>query len=537
MLKALLKKQFLETLSMLAGMNKKRRKRGGGTRSRSMTVMVLLLLFIFVMLAFMFWTYAAILCGPLVRMGFAWLYFSMVGVMALLMGVIGSVFTAYSSLYQAKDNDLLLSLPIPAGYILMSRVLGCLISGLFFEAMVIFPATLQYFVVAGFSLPVFLIAILNTVLVGVFAVSLACILAWVIAVIMRRLGNYKNIVIVVVSLIFFAIYYVICFRAYDYMERFIADPASLGDGIRRFIYPLVKMGEGATGNIVSFLIFAAIVLAFFAVVYVVLSRSFFKLATGPKAAAKRKAYVSEETKSHSLSGALLRREFAHLFSSATYMLNGCLGTFFAVMAGAVLLIKGGDLTGQLALIPPGFTEQLYLTLGLGAAMITATNDLAAASISIEGPYLWRLQSLPIDPWAIIKSKGMLQFLLSVIPSLILALCLCFVLKVPLLWTLWILLIQVLYGLFCAVTGMAIGLRFPKLEWTNEAQALKQSLGVFLALMVNWLIALVLALLAWVTLFILSPAVYAILCAALLLAVSLFFWFRLKNRGPAVFLEL
>ena len=42
-----------------------------------------------------------------------WLYFTLMGLVAIFLGAFGSVFNTYSSLYLAKDNDLLLSLPIP----------------------------------------------------------------------------------------------------------------------------------------------------------------------------------------------------------------------------------------------------------------------------------------------------------------------------------------------------------------------------------------------------------------------------------------
>ena len=61
------------------------------------------------------------------------------------MGVIGSVFNTYASLYQAKDNDLLMSLPIPALYILLIRVAGVYIVGLFYQLLVMIPTAIVYF--------------------------------------------------------------------------------------------------------------------------------------------------------------------------------------------------------------------------------------------------------------------------------------------------------------------------------------------------------------------------------------------------------
>ena len=56
--------------------------------------------------------------------GMGWLYFALMGLMAMFLGAFGSVFNTYSSLYLAKDNDLLLSLPIPVRIIMASRLVS-----------------------------------------------------------------------------------------------------------------------------------------------------------------------------------------------------------------------------------------------------------------------------------------------------------------------------------------------------------------------------------------------------------------------------
>ena len=60
------------------------------------------------------------------------------------MGVVGSVFITYSTLYQAKDNDLLLSMPIPVSKILFTRLFGVYVMGLLFEVLVMIPALIVW---------------------------------------------------------------------------------------------------------------------------------------------------------------------------------------------------------------------------------------------------------------------------------------------------------------------------------------------------------------------------------------------------------
>ena len=73
-----------------------------------------------------------ILCGvffalayqlkALLTMDLVWLYYALMGILSVALGLFGSVFNTYVSLYLPKDNDLLLSLPIPPTTILLARM-------------------------------------------------------------------------------------------------------------------------------------------------------------------------------------------------------------------------------------------------------------------------------------------------------------------------------------------------------------------------------------------------------------------------------
>ena len=76
-----------------------------------------------------------------------WLYFALMGLLAVFLGAFGSVFNTYASLYLAKDNDLLLSMPIPVRTMLLaSRLLGVYLMGLLYSGVVILPAVIVYWV-------------------------------------------------------------------------------------------------------------------------------------------------------------------------------------------------------------------------------------------------------------------------------------------------------------------------------------------------------------------------------------------------------
>ena len=112
MLKTLLKKQFLEINKGFFFDSKK-----GKNRTKKGAIMYILF-YVLILVGFlggMFSFLGYTLAGPLVGAGFDWLYFLIMMGIALVLGIFGSVFTTYSSLYLSTDNDLLLSCQYPSG--------------------------------------------------------------------------------------------------------------------------------------------------------------------------------------------------------------------------------------------------------------------------------------------------------------------------------------------------------------------------------------------------------------------------------------
>lgn len=194
MLKLLLKKQLMEVFRSYFYDAKKNKARSKGTTIAYIVMFVLLMVGV---LGGMFAVLANVMCGQLAEMGLDWLYFVIMGMMAVFLGAFGSVFNTYSGLYLAKDNDLLLSMPIPVSVLLVSRLLGVYLMGLLYSGIVILPAVIVYWAVAGVTLANVLGGVLLTALISIFVMTLSCALGWVVAKI--SLLKHKSFVTVVIS--------------------------------------------------------------------------------------------------------------------------------------------------------------------------------------------------------------------------------------------------------------------------------------------------------------------------------------------------
>ena len=118
MFRLLLKKQLTEIFRSYFYDVKKNRARSAGSVAGMFVLFAVLLL----IGAGMFFLLAFTLCEPLFSVGCGWLYFCIIGGIALFLGIIGSAFNTYNMMYSSKDNDLLLSMPIKPSAIVGSRV-------------------------------------------------------------------------------------------------------------------------------------------------------------------------------------------------------------------------------------------------------------------------------------------------------------------------------------------------------------------------------------------------------------------------------
>ena len=476
MLKLLLKKQLLEIFQVYFYDAKKNK-----ARSKASTAMYFALFILLVcgLLGGIFTFLSVKLCAPLITAGMDWLYFALMGLIAVLLGAFGSVFNTYAGLYLPKDNDLLLSMPIPVSAVVGARLFGVYLMGLLYSAVVIVPAIIVYWVIVGVSLPAVFGGLLITLLISVFVLTISCVLGWIVAKISRKL-KHKSLITVLISLTVIGVYYFVYFKAQSVIQDLLENAAVYGAQIKGTAYPVYLFGSVGVGNIMASVIVSAAVAVLFGLMWALLSRSFLQIATSTGKVVRRE-YREVRSRQRSIGTALLSREFSHFAASPAYMLNCGLGTFLMPLCAIAVLWKGGEL---FALLDAMFAEtagSVPLLLCVVLCGLASMNFMTAPSISLEGKSLWLLQSLPVEPWRIFRAKIRMQLLLTGLPLLLCIVCTAAVYPMQWIQLLMLLLFAGSYVLFMALAGLFLGVRMPTLTWTNEIMPIKQGAPVMITL--------------------------------------------------------
>ena len=486
MVKALFRKQMLEIFDVMFrhGRNQKQRTYVGTA------VSVAALVFVLYILGRLLYNIADLTCELFVPTEYGWCYFAVVGILATVLGVLSSVFTVHSTVYQAKDNELLLSMPIPSGLILGMRLFSSYVICFVFEAVTILPFYLVYWKTCHPGALPILLDLITLFVFPVLALVISCALGWILALLNSRLPKrIRNIINFAVSFVFVVFFLNVCLKASNYMNMLQNGAAQKNMGMQVITYPFVCMGKAALGSTGPFLILVLILLVLAAVVYLLLGKSFRSLSS-TKNQGRTRAYREKTLKASSVNSALLKKEFRRYLSNSSYFMNSSIGSILLLLSFVLMIWNYDQLhnrIGQLQMFSPTIPA---VTAILVICIMIGINTISASSISVEGKNLWLMRSLPVSEGAFINSKILLHLIITVVPQLMCSAVMAVLVAGTPKQSVLVLLVPFLFALFTSELGMMLNIMFPKLDWVSESNAVRRNTSTRLAVLISWALVLV-----------------------------------------------
>ena len=530
MLGTLIKKQYMECFRSYfvnPKTGKKRTKLGVLGMFAFFTVVMLFLAGVFFGLAFL-------LGDGLLAAGMDWLYFVLMGILAIFMGTFGSVFNTYSTLYLSKDNEMLLAMPIPPSGILMTRMTLVYGMSLMYSGLVWVPAVIYAWIFGTVSTTAVVFEILLIFLVALFVTVVTCALGWVVALVASRVKN-KSFIIVLISLVLFGGYYYVCFNMMNILQKLLLNAQALGETIRVWGNVFYQLGMAATGDGKAMAIFTGIALVLNVVCFLLLSKSFLHIATRTQGERKRAGKLT--VKSSGVSAALLGRELRRFASSPTYMLNCGLGIVILPVLAIFALVKReilDEVISGLSGMLPWLGSALPMAVVLIVCLCAGLNTVSTPSVSLEGKHLWLLRSLPVSGRMVLGAKLRLHLLLNIPSAVFAAVVLGICLRLEVLQIALCTGFAAGFVWFTGAFGLMLGVLRPNFQWTSEAMPIKQSMNVMISILLGFALPILAAVGCWLTRSLLSADGYLGLITALLALASLGLSWWLDTGGAAKF---
>ncbi|NLZ61471.1 MAG: hypothetical protein GX904_01590 [Acholeplasmataceae bacterium] len=400
-------------------------------------------------------------------------------VYATVLSIMITLFRANGYLFRFKDYEILAPLPIKPRTVLFAKLtlmLALVYAGLFLISL---PIVFSYFWYAGFNILTFLIFIASFLLIPMIPLIIFSFLSLLIARFSSKIRgtNIVYTILMFILLIGAMIWsfsfsfnssdnpllsqsqgglFGLLYNYYPPMNWFIKavhlqDPLSLAYLFLTHAFPLAGF---------IFLISKLVVKT---------NQRSLSVVTGRN---KKPLKYRERP----LIESLVMKEARKFINLPIYTINSGFGPIIMLLVGVLSLVfknKIMEVMDEMA----GFG---FLSLDLIASLIigfsTTMVFTSAISLSLEGKNFWIIKSLPIRPRLVMISKMIFNILLG-LPSALIAIILtgiAFKFEASMMASMMIAAISL--SLSISAIGSFINLHFPKFDYLNETEVVKQSIG-------------------------------------------------------------
>lgn len=451
---------------------------------------IILPLFIGAYLAFMIWSGANSFFERLAPMNIAYILLPIAICGISLMTFIEGIYKSGPIMFNCKDDQLLLSLPLKRRTVLFVRVLKFYIFELMFNSLFLIPVMIAYIRWGNVNWTYYLTCIVMLFTLPIIPIVASCFIGAITSGLSSKF-KYKNAIQIVLSMAILVGVFYVSFRMENVFEYVLANVNTINDFIMKRYYPAGVFANLVTNfQIKDLLIFVGINIALAMVSILVLGKFYFKINSRLKniKTSSNKAKLKDlKYRANSPMRALMKKELGTFFKIPVFIVNAGFGLVLFIILVIMLILK---LDGALASIADEET-------GLGLAKELITNNLSliifalvtftavmtsitCSMISLEGKNISILKSLPVKTKTILMSKVYTALLITV-PVLILGDIALFIkFRTNILEAFLLVLLSILMPLANDILGTIINLKYPKLDWDNPAEAIKQSTSSFIA---------------------------------------------------------
>ena len=452
--------------------------------------------------------------------GLDWLYFAIAGLMAGGLAIFGSVFSTQSQLYDAKDNETLLAMPIPPRDILLTRMVPLMVLNLIFSGIVMIPAIVMYAILVEAS-GYIVLQILAWLLLSLPVQAIACLLGWLLHLLLQKAN--KSVVSIAYTVIFLVAYFYLYSQAQSILQSIAANGEAIAATLYTWVWPFYALGSGCLGNLLHFLAYALICGAVFAVVCYLLSATFLHTATATVSRGKKRKVSLEKLGVRSPIRAVVNKELKKFVSTPVYLTNMGIGLVIIAALPVLALVFRGRLLELVALLGIGQDIPAMMICAM-LLWCSCMSCVSTPSVSLEGKSLWVMKSMPISSRSILLGKLYTHFLLTVPVSALSGLLLGVILECNAAGIALCAVIPALSAVFSGLFGMWAGLKWAKLDYISEAYPCKQGAAVCVTMFGIMLGLIPLLVIPYIILYsLISPIAYLALCGAVLALLSILFY--------------
>lgn len=393
-------------------------------------------------------------------------------------------------LFAFQDYDMIMSLPFSVKTIVSSKFLYMYVKDLPWMMSISLALMAGYGIFEKPFFTTYILWILLSLVLPVLPLIAATILGTLFAAVGSRFKFKKAIqsilIFTFIILCFFSRFFIENLFKNNSVEGVLSNTVSALDSVKSSYPPAAWFCDAILNNdIWSIVLLVLVSFVLFEITFLVISRFYRQVNSGLMANSNTKKYTMTHLKTRRVELSIAICEFKRFLHSTTYLTNMGFGVvMIAFLSVAILFV---DVDHALSAMTGGapFTKEMLLpAIPLFIYFFVGMVSTCCSTPSLEGKSNWILQSLPLENKTIYRGKMLFNMLLYT-PVGIMG-CICFGVKCGgnLLCVLTFILCEIALCAFSTTWGMICGVKFKKLDWTNEIEVVKQGSALTIYLFPN-----------------------------------------------------
>ena len=411
------------------------------------------------------------------------------------LAIMEGVYKSQSVLFEAKDSEMLFSLPISKKIILVTRIVKLYTFQFLYSLLIIIPGIVVYAYHVKPNAYFYIITIINTLLLPIIPTIIGCTIGFIIKRISSVAKASKKVELVL-SMLFILAVMAISYNSTQVMQTIVENADKINETVKMVYYPIGAYIDLIKEFNVSTCIFWLLVNIVPLVIFVLIaSRKYFSLVSKSRENVKESKAVSKKIfsvdsyrfKKQPKMKSLLKKEFSKYFSSNVYIVNTMFSLVLLVIAtiamvvnynGAVQAIFGETESENMQMFQ-NFAPKVYMIIVIALSFMTS---ITSSAISIEGKTFNISKSLPVGTKKLLEAKVLMSNLITIPVILLCDIVFFIAFNNSFVDYILILATSFIAPSIAAVFGLLVNLKFPKMDASSDTEVVKQSTSSLVAVL-------------------------------------------------------
>ena len=456
------------------------------TKSQSKKAKLILPIFLFMFIFFYIVGFSNMIIEPLIGINLEYVLLTLFVTFTTIITFVEGIYKSGSLLFNSKDDNLLLSLPIKKSTVLFIRIFKFYVFEVLYNSMFLMPAMVVYAYYVDVGISYYIVSVSALLLLPIIPITISCIIGGIINSSASKFKhkNFAQTIITILLLVF------IFYGSYNLESAIknLAQNASLVNSVITKIYYPVKLYIKLVTNfkILDFIQFISINILIFIISVSIFSKIYFKINSSTKAVklSKKNKNSKYKIKTSSPIKSLIKKELNKFANTPVFVINTAMGLAIFLIGCILISIKFDSLINTISEDIPISVEQIksYIPVILFGFVCFSSlmSSITSSMISLEGKSFGILKSLPVSSFKIIISK-VLTAVIIMVPVLLVGDIIMFVrFSFNLIEVLMILISSIILPLVSETIGIIINLKYPKMDAENDTEVVKQSMSSAIA---------------------------------------------------------